>query len=96
MPTAVIPAKAGMTNKTAFTRRGGPLWPPVSDMSIPVVALRRDKRGGIELVSDRHGGLSLRDHHVIDRRNTKTFSTPPLVLFLLLNEVDRFLGSHAI
>ena len=29
--------------KTAFTRRGGPLWPPVSDMPIPVVALRRDR-----------------------------------------------------
>ncbi len=36
-----------MTNKTAFTRRGGPPWPPVSDMSICVAVLRREKHGGL-------------------------------------------------
>ena len=38
-----IPACAGMTTTTAFTRRGGPPWPPVSDLSIPVVAIYRDR-----------------------------------------------------
>ena len=56
-----IPACAGMTIKTAFTRsrasnfpRRGvrlwppyPLWPPVSDMSIPVVAICRGKHRGL-------------------------------------------------
>ncbi len=45
-----------MTNKTAFTRRGGPLWPPVSDMSIPVVALRKDRHGGLSLLQTDKGG----------------------------------------
>ena len=45
-----IPAFAGMTSKGAFTRRGGPLWPPVSEYVQP--------RGRLRM--DRHGGLSLR------------------------------------
>jgi len=74
----VIPAHTGMTTKTAFTRRGGPPWPPVSDMSIPVVALRRDRRRGIELVtaSDRHGGLSLQTIYL--QAIHTGFSTDPL------------------
>ena len=36
-----------MTIKTAFTRMGGPPWPPVSDMSIPVVAIYRGKHRGL-------------------------------------------------
>jgi len=51
VPTGSV---AAMTNKPAFTRRGGPPWPPVSDMFILVVALCRHR------VQDRHGGLSLR------------------------------------
>ena len=62
-----IPACAGMTNKTAFTRSMAapmaplPPWPPVSNMPIPMVVLRRDRCGGIGQVttSDRHGGPSL-------------------------------------
>ena len=33
-----IPACAGMTIKTAYTRRGGPPWPPASRMFIRLVA----------------------------------------------------------
>ena len=35
-------------NRTAFCRGGSP-WPPVSDTPIPVVALCRDRHGGLSL-----------------------------------------------
>ena len=31
------------------SRRGGPLWPPASDMFIPVPTFRKDRHGGLSL-----------------------------------------------
>ncbi len=56
------------------SRRGGPLWPPVSKMSTPVAVPHQDRHGGLSLrVKDNHGGMFFRRGRIYATRPVRTF-----------------------